>query len=198
MNPLTDWPDDDEEKRLLADFATDARTAGEAVAERYWPLLVAFLRRTFSRVDDHLREEAAGTTLLDLVKCPERYKPELASLRSYLQRSARCDLLNLLRRENRARTVPLDSVAQPAEHRNDPRDATDNPLDDPRLAAEIEAFNADERATFELMCDEVRDTDEYAKRLGLSHLPTDERRAAVKRVKDRVQKRLVRARGELS
>jgi hypothetical protein len=193
VNPLTDWPAPDEERRFLVELAADTPTAQGALAELYFPLLMRFLARKFPRVEAHLREEAAGQAVLDFVRPPRRYDPTRARLGAYLRVAARNDLLNLLARERRARRgIPLDSVAEPTDHRNTLRD-DELGWNDPRLTAEIAAFDTHERAAFDLMLEDVHDTAAFADRLNLGNLPAEEWASAVKRVKDRVKKRLVRA-----
>ena len=192
MNPPTDWPAPDEEDRLLTQLNTGTPTAQGGFAELYFPLLVQFLARKFPRVAADLREEAAGQAVLDFLRPPRRFDPT-RRLGAYLRVAARNDLLNLLERDRRARRgIPLDSVAEPADRRNSTRDV---PLtwDDPRLVAEVAAFDADERAAFEQLLEDPRGTASFARRLNLGHLPPAEQAAAVKRVKDRVKKRLARA-----
>lgn len=193
MNLFTDWPAPDEERRLLAQLDTGARTAREAIAARYHPLLIQYLARAFRREAPDVREEAAGQAVLDFVCRPQQFDPLRMELGAYLRMAARNDLRNLLARERRARRgIPLDSVAEPADRRNTTRD-DDLTWDDPRLKAVIAAFDTDERAAFELLLEGTRDTVAFARRLRLDHLPRSEQAEAVKRFKDRVQKRLVRA-----
>ena len=60
------------------------------------------------------------------------------------------------------------------------------------------SFSVDELAVIELMGEGVRDTASYADVLGISHLPLDEQRAAVKREKDRLSGQLERLRERLA
>jgi hypothetical protein len=193
VNPLTNWPAADEEDRLLAQLHSGVPTAREELAACYLPLLMRFLECGFPRVAAELRDDASDRALMDFLLFPQRFDPTLRGLGVYLRMAARRDLLNLLERERRARRgIPLDSVAEPADHRNMRRE-DELAWDDSRLAAEIAAFDPAERGTYELILEGARDTATFAARLGLAHLPDAEQVAAVKRVKDRVKKRLVRA-----
>lgn len=193
MNPPTTWPSPDEELGLLARLDAGSRTAREEIAARYLPLLIRFLAGAFPRPDADLRDDAAGRALLDFLCRPRRFDPFRGGLGAYLRMAARNDLRNLLDRERRARRgIPLDSVAEPPDRRNTRRD-DELTRDDPRLAAELAAFDADERTVFELVLEAARDTAAFAARLDLGHLPAAEQATAVKRVKDRVKKRLSRA-----
>jgi RNA polymerase sigma factor (sigma-70 family) len=193
VNPLTQWPIPDEEHQLLTQLDAGTPTAREELAVRYLPLLMHFLARAFPRVAADLRDDAADRALIDFLCSRHRFDPTRATLGTYLRVAARRDLLNLLDRERRVRRgIPLDSGAEPADHRNNTRD-DELAWDHPRLAAELAAFDTQERVAYELILGGVRDTATFARRLNLEHLPAAERVNAVKRVKDRVKRRLVRA-----
>lgn len=193
MNLPLDWPTLNEEHQLLTQFTTNTPTAREAIAARFLPLLMRFLEHAFPRVAAEHRDDAADRALLSFLCSPSRYEPTLGRLGAYLRMAARRDLANLLERERRARRgIPLDSVAEPADQRNMKRDEEPT-WDDPRLAAERAAFDPDERIAFELMLGGTRDTSAFVNSLGLAHLATDKQVVAVKRVKNRVKKRLARA-----
>lgn len=195
MNPLTDWPDDEEEQQLLGALHAGAPTAPNALAGRYLPLLAAHLRGAYPRAtDDHIHG-AVDEALMNFLERPARYDPARGSLATYLRLSARGDLQNALARDARHRGASLDSVAEPPDHRKDTR-SPDDPLADPRIAAELAALSAAERAVLELMIEGVRETDAYAAVLGITDRSADERRAEVKRAKDKLQKRLGRALGD--
>jgi DNA-directed RNA polymerase specialized sigma24 family protein len=195
MSPHADWPDDEEEAQLLAALHTGGPTAPNALAKRYLPLLVAFLRGRYPHAsDDHLNG-AADEALMSFLVQPARYDPARGPLSTYLRLSALGDLKNAFARDAKHRAVSLDSVADVPNPRNQ-IDATESPLADPRITAEVAALAPEERAVLELMCEGVRDTDEYAEELGLLHLSIEERRAEVKRTKDKLQKRLSRALGD--
>jgi hypothetical protein len=197
MEPLPDWPAQDEEKQLLAALRSGTPTAKEEIAARYHRLLVAHLERTCRWAAEELCNDAADRALLDFLLAPGRYDPARARLGAYLRLAAKGDLLNLWDQERRARRgIPLDSVAEPADRRNNKRDE-ELTFDHPRLAAEVAAFDAEERAAFELMLEGARDTAAFARTFDLGHLPEAEQALKVKRVKDRVKKRLARAAEDL-
>ncbi len=171
----------------------------------YLPGLLTYLQRRFSRVDPHLCEEAAATTLIDYVKAPERFDPSRGELGRYLQMSARRDLFNLLRRERRQRPghVLRFSVEIVEEHGNPFQE--DEPLD--RLVRDEEAAQRDallrsieaecdepERRVLRLMLEGEADTAAFAAALGIGHHSAEEQARAVKRVKDRIKKRIGRRR----
>jgi hypothetical protein len=155
--------------------------------------LLAFLDRAFPKAPDDLRGEAANEALVGFLSHPDRYDPTRCGLGAYLRMAARGDMKNLLAREARHRRgIPLDSVEEPVDDRNSECD--DEPTwDHPALAAETAALEPPERITFELIRAGVRDTATFVRRLALTHLSAEEQNRTVKRLKDRVRKRLSRA-----
>lgn len=196
MNPNTDWPAPDEERELLNQLGTGTPVAREAVAVRYLPLLTRFLASRFARTDPDVREGAAHEVLVAFLNGTSGFDPTKGRLGAFLCRAARCDLLNLIERERKHREANrLHSVAEPAARGNSDHDR-ERFADHPRLSAEIAAFGPEERAGLDLLLDDTRDTATCAARLGYGHLPAREQTAVVKRVKDRVKKRLARALGD--
>lgn len=197
MNPRPDWPAADEEKRLLAALHSGTPTAKEEIAARYHRLLIAHLERCCRWAGEELCNDASDRALLDFLLVPARYDPGQLGLGAYLRMAAGRDLLNLWEQERRARRgIPLDSVAEPVDRRNNEADENLS-LDHPRLVTERAALDPDEEVTLELMRVGARDTATFARRLRLDHLPEAEQAREVKRVKDRVKKRLARAVGDL-
>lgn len=193
MNPLADWPTPDEERQLLAALASGDRTAHNALAVRFLPLLTHHLGRAFPHAPDDLRNAAADRALVALLCGRTSFDPARGGLGKYLRMAARGDLRNLLGRESRTRRgIPLDSVAEPDNRRNNTWDE-ELTFDHPRLAAERAAFDPDERTTFELMRGGARETAEFVAGLKLEHLAPDEQVRRVRRLKGRVMKRLVRS-----
>lgn len=194
MTPPTDWPTPEEETHLLIELLSGSPTAREELAVRFQPLLMRHLACAFPRVAADARDTAADDALLSFLAAPARYDPARGRLGAYLRMSARGDLRNLLARNRRA-DLPLDSVAEPVAPRNLSRG--DEPTwDHPPLKAELAALDPLERVALELMQRGTRDTATFAGRLGFEHLPRAEQAAAVKRIKDRVMKRLTRAVGD--
>jgi DNA-directed RNA polymerase specialized sigma24 family protein len=199
-------PPPEEGLRLHARLCAGDPTASADFAAAYLPWLEAWLGRRFPRVAPDLRADAAEDALVSLIKRPGAYVPGRGDLAAYLTMAARADLANLLRKERRHRRalLPLQDVElSPAAGKYlvgaDPAAARD--------AAEGEAERADffagvaaglspgERLALELLRRGERSTDVFAEALGLAGLPGPERAAEVKRVKDRVKKRLRRAGG---
>jgi RNA polymerase sigma-70 factor, ECF subfamily len=157
-------------------------------------------------VDPDLCAEAAGDALLALIKNPQSYQPDQLHLEAYLRMSASGDLKNILKRENRhiSGRRSLESVElSPDEGKYLGQD--DDPSLPLQMAEEIEIARASipasvwdglgesEKGVLELMLQGERRTSAYARVCGIEHLPIDEQRSEVKRVRDRLQKRLERA-----
>jgi DNA-directed RNA polymerase specialized sigma24 family protein len=192
--PLSLW------ERLLA---RDASAWSELFTTFYDPL-IAWLSRRMRYADPHLIEEAAETALLALGNNPQGYDPRRASLEGYLRLSARGDLLNLLRRERRHRLKRCDlRLVEDGVEAGKYPGREDDPSWRLCLAEETErllrpppGLSEGERRVWELMQRGERATSVCAEALGLSHLPRHEQAVKVKRVKDRISKRLERAGGE--
>jgi hypothetical protein len=189
------WPGEVESRRLAADLLGGLATAPGEIAAAFLGPLAAYLRRKFPNADPDLCEEAAGEAIVATVTRRNRFDPARLGLTSFLRMAARRDLQNRLAREARFRGIPLGSVAEPEQRGNGFAEEDTPGWDDPRLAAEIAAFDPTESLVLDLIRGGARETAEFVPPLGLSHLPPEEQAAAVKRYKDRVKKRLARAVG---
>jgi DNA-directed RNA polymerase specialized sigma24 family protein len=170
--------------------------AASDCAAVFLPVVQARLRASSPGLPEEFYLEAAGTALLDFLKRPAAFDPARRSLAGYLVMAAAADLKNLLRKEARYRPnlrvhVELDELPG-----NEPAEAGALRFEDfPDLMAVRDALPPPERAALDLMRQGERNTASFAAVLGLMHLPPDVRQAEVKRVKDRVLKRLQRAAG---
>lgn len=189
-------------RRLLADDPT----APADLASAYLDHLAEWLLARNPRVPDpHLHTEAAGEAIIALIKNPRSYDPARLSLEAYLHMSAQGDLRNLLRKERRhqAHRARWEAVElSPARGKelwdtaNDParivgrEDETAIPT-----APAPPGLTTRETGVLALMRAGERKTVAYARLLGLADRPIAEQRREVKRVKDRLQKRLARAGG---
>jgi hypothetical protein len=200
---------DPPEPTRAAEHALHARLlAGDPVApselaETYLPPLAAWLLRAFPHVDPHLVEDAATDAVLDTAQHPERYDPARLPLARYLRMAARGDLLNAWKSAQRraAHHASLDAVELHGVARNPTTEDTDDPAEivarrgntAPGLLAAVRAtFDPQEQAVVALMLDGERRTSVYARLLDLEHLTTADQAREVKRVKDRLDKRLRR------
>lgn len=184
---------------------TGDATAPADLALTYLDRLTDWLLTRNPRADSHDCATAAEDALLALIKNPASYRPERQSLEVYLRMSASGDLKNLWRAERRhsSRRASWESVEfSPAvgkylQEADDPawlieRDEVEAP---PIPARVQERLTPGESRVLELLRQGERRTEVYVAALGLSARPLTEQRRAVKRVKDRLKKRLERAGG---
>jgi len=201
------WPDDNEALGLYRQLVVGTPMASSDLCKVFLEPLIGAMLRANPRVDPHLCEEAAGSALLALIARPETYDERRASLAAYLRRSAQGDLINLLRREARHTRgrVPFQAVELGLAGGNVGQDDAE---DRAEMQAHEVAWRAradrifeqvrlglppPEQAVLDLMRGGERRTAPYASALGILHLPVDARRRQVKRVKDKIIKRIERA-----
>ena len=202
------------DRNRVADRTLHARllerdpTATADLINEYLQTLIDQLRRSFLQEDPHLVEEQAIDAVLRITEHPERYDPNRGSILSYLRMDADGDLRNArqkrLRRERRE--MPFELVELSGDGRNregawggDPAALVDQLSDsDPELWRTIRAqFDATEWQVVELMGDGERRTAPFAAVLGLTHLSEIKQAREVKRVKDKLKKRLERLAGRI-
>jgi hypothetical protein len=194
---------DDDGRALHARLLRRDPTAPPDLANRYLEGLVVSLRRSFirDRFDDDLLMTVAIELILDFGARPEQFDPDRLGLRAYLLMAAKRDVLNALQSERRRadRHVSLDDVElrSPARNRQwasatDPADTVVKALDDEQAAAVREHFMGRDREIVDLMWDGERRTEVFADVLGLQGRPWEEQVREVKRVKDRLKKRMQR------
>ncbi len=195
--PSRHWQDQQHQRILQHDI-----TAFAELCERALPHLVTFLRQHFPQSDFHLHETAAIDCLLNYQMRPGQYHPDQLSLFAYLRMAARGDLLNLIEK-NKRKARRLVDIDDPTIQSQIP--AQNSPDDEPAMqdwlaertsmpAAEIrKAFHAElndtDRQILQLMLAGVRETAVYADIMGITHLDVAEQKRAVKRAKDRVNKK---------
>lgn len=189
-----------------ADLALHLRlVAGDPTAVhdcivRWLPDLVRMLSAQFSAVaymDQHFIHTAAHDALMEYTSNPYKYDPQRASLKYYLLRSARGDLLNALRRDNtqRGKAISIELVEQSLSGGNISLEEHVIQKADARAAwNDVLAVITDplDRRMLALMLQGERATAAFVEVLGARHLSTREQKALVKRHKDRISKRLER------
>jgi RNA polymerase sigma-70 factor (ECF subfamily) len=194
------------ERELHARLLDGDPVASSDLFELVFERLVESLQPRFPRVDRDLIEQAVAGAVAQLALEPGRYQPERSGLLSFLRLDARGDLLNELEKlRRRARhETSLAEVELPASARNrvlrgeqDPAELTVQNEAESSWRAELDArLTPMERVVAELMIEGERRTAVFAQALGIVHLSQDEQRQEVKRVKDRLKKRLRRRRSE--
>lgn len=173
-------------------------TAFVALAEWIYGDLLRKTRLLAGRnADPALVEEAVGSALLEYLDDPRRYDPNKSSLLDYLRMAAYRDYLNAVDKEKRRAALSL------SHDDGRERDIVDDTqaihqlvqrIDMESLFQEIAVAFDDptDRQIVGLLLDGERNYAFYAQALDITHLPDEEQNAQVKRVKDRVAKRLRR------
>lgn len=183
---------------LVARLVALDPTVFNDIAAAFLGPLVAFLRRSHPRADEHLLFTAAEDAVISLLKNPKAFDPARGSLLGFLRMAARGDLSNALRTEERHQRnrAPRECVEDAPAAGNTEVDSPGPALDDPDLAAAVAAFTEPEQRFFALLRAGENRTGPLAAALGLADRPADEQRAEVKRTRDRLLKRLRRAKGD--
>ena len=182
--------------RLLAGDETAARD----LANVFYEPLLAHLRKTSPRrVSDDQIAEAAFEAWSSLTKNPgnlERTK----SLWKFLIHIAKCDLLNVVAKDDRRRKheKSQQAVELLPDRGIDPKES-ERQEEAAQARREIVSVVEDgltegERRCLELHLAGERKTAPYAVALGLADRPAAEQEAATKRTKDKVKARIQRAR----
>lgn len=146
-------------------------------------------------VDPDIYLSAVYEALTDYFKNPRKYNPAKSGLLTYLRLACRRDLQNLIRKESRhvSGRVSLESVKYGRSDGNDISDRIADELDGQRLVADLtQGMTSDERAVLALMMEGERSTRVAAEAMNIGHLSSGEQRRQVKRVKDRIKKRIRR------
>lgn len=187
-------------QRLLAG---DVTTFAE-IAEFALPILTERLSKKFPNLDDpHLVDMAVVDALMSYQGHPTQYNSSKLRLEQYLYMSARGDLLNLLKKQNKdIALVPLVEIVELEEPGSEYGVEV---KDDVNIENEVTeklsptwrnicALLPDpiDQEMVQLMMDGTRETDIYAEVLGITALPADEQFSTVKRNKDRIKKILLR------
>jgi RNA polymerase sigma-70 factor (ECF subfamily) len=167
------------------------------------PLVAALAGKYPFPSDPDLVHDMVTDAITRLVKEPARYRPERGSLWSYLYMDANGDIKNALSRQR-----PTLRLVRAGE------DGEEEGYDPPDLDVEVEGEVLDrvhpeglpegvtreavrdalrrtfpeerDRALVSLMSDGVRETDRYARVLGIADRPVDEQQRLVKQHKDRL------------
>jgi RNA polymerase sigma-70 factor (ECF subfamily) len=198
--PARDWQDQIH-RRILHNDAT----AFAELCEIALPGLVQFLQSRFSGQESHLCESTAIDCLLSYYQAPKAYDPRQISLFAYLRMAARYDLLSAIDKEQRLNQrltslEELDGLHQKEDELDgDSQLALDDLLQrhtdwsfaEITKALEAHLDRAEKRCLW-LMLEGVRENARYVETLGLQSLDEDSQRLEVKRVKDRLVKKLQR------
>ena len=146
-------------------------------------------------VDPDIRTLAVYEALTDYFKNPGKYDPSKRGLMGYLRMAAKGDMQNLLRKESRHVTgrVSFEDVEFRQSSGNDISEMVAEDIDGRRAVDELtREMSPDEQAVFSLMLEGERSTHTAAEVMGIGHLAPAEQSREVKRVKDRIKKRIQR------
>ena len=169
--------------------------------------LIAWLAAKNRAIPGDIVAEAAEDAILALIRSPDSYDPAKSDLRGYLGMSAQGDLRNVLRREKKHHAGRISFGA--VEH-SDLEGKYLGMDDDPSLPTRIEeelrglgggvpssvrdGLTTAEVRVLDLMLLGERRTGAYAVAYGIADLAPPEQRLVIKQVKDKLKKRLDRAR----
>lgn len=200
MSESISLPSQAQALRLHRQLCDNDGTAPVAVCRAYLDPLLTWIEDKNRRAPPELCEEAVHLALCGYLHDPATYDPERGELASYLRMAAQGDLLNLLGKEQRHQRgrVSLTAVELSPDagkylgREDDPslrlRIAEEQTADDPVR----DGCDEGERRVLDLMREGERHTAAYAAALGIGHLSGEEQERQVKRVKDRLKKRLER------
>ncbi len=159
----------------------------------YATLVQDLRKRVHQETDPVLVEEAVGEAFLNYCRHPERYNPQLISLRSFLLMEGEHDLKNALARERRQTQyqVSLASLYDTNEDQDiiDESQNLDAHIQGEELREHILSTFTDpvDRSIAELILDRIRSPEPYINLLKLDGLQKSEQAKQVKRHKDRIK-----------
>jgi CheY-like chemotaxis protein len=189
-------PDRAVETDAMRALHLDLLSGEEAAAHRIFAIVVPSLHRAlstrFGRVPWDWLHDAAVDALLDYYRRPERFDPKRGvPLRKWLEYPARRNLLNRLALERRRRDHETKVSESELEACPAPNASHDFDLDN-YLRSILPDCTAAEYAALRLWICGERRTAVFAREAGADGLPSLEQRGVVKRLKDRLLKRLRR------
>ncbi len=197
-------------ERLLnihARIMTGDMIAPSELAELALPILTDRLNKKYPDIfDPDLVDTAVTDALLNYFAHPDRYKPEKLSVIGYLFMSANGDLLNWLKPKSVERnSIQLDEDVEfgdrYAEIPIESSVAVDDANVEDDVFAHLSSIDSRIREIFSdprdqelvaMIMDGIRETEEYAKVLGIDHLDYSEQQEIVKKHKDRIKKMITR------
>ena len=146
-------------------------------------------------IDPDIYVSAVYEALTDYFKNPGKYKRDQRGLMGYLRMAAGRDMQNLLRKESRHVTgrTSLESVEFRQSDGNDISERVAEDIDGGRMIEDLkQGMTSEERAVFDLMLNGERSIKVAADAMNIGHLTPAEQTREVKRVKDRIKKRIQR------
>ncbi|MCE9564503.1 MAG: hypothetical protein K8U57_20890 [Planctomycetes bacterium] len=195
MPQSSTWPTEAETCRMATDLVSGVATAPGEIFSAFLNPVTHYLERRSRFADPEQCETAAADAIFAVVKRPSRYDPNRLELDAFLRMVARRKMASLFAKDNQhPKIISLEFVAEPVAHGN--HSPNDSPSwDDPRLVAEVAAFDPTESAVLELMRCGNRSSAAFATIPGLADVSPNELATLAKQWKDRIKKRLTRAVG---
>jgi uncharacterized protein with von Willebrand factor type A (vWA) domain len=170
------------------------------LAELVVPRIVKSLRRKYHAVSDqHLVDTAVSDAMLTYLKAPQKFDKSRGSLIGYLWMAAEGDLLNSLKQakvrgERQQEEKVVELQPRPTEYRvekraGNPEDIYASVEEQHRVSEQIGSVLPDpiDREIAQLMLDGVRETEQFARVLGILGENDRTRTLVVKRHKDRIK-----------
>jgi RNA polymerase sigma factor (sigma-70 family) len=207
MSPAPDcFPSNLEGLSLHLRLCDQDPTASADICRSYLPPLLAWIAMGFPKADPDLRQSAVHRALISYVIQPHSFDPERGELGSYLRMAARGDMINLLRQERRHHAKRISwRVVEDADFEGNWTGKDEEPEQAAARQEEADQANTilrqvsaglteEEKRVLDLMLAGERQTAAYALVLCVGDLSAQEQARAVKRVKDRIKKRLERGR----
>jgi hypothetical protein len=174
--------------------------APSMLAELVVPRVVERLRRKYHSVrDQHVIDTAVADAMLTYLKAPDKFDRGRGSLVSYLWISAEGDLLNSLKQlkirgerqqgENVVELLPRATEYGADEQGENPESIYVRAEEQGRIDEQVYSVLQDsmDREIAHLMLDGVRETNEFARILGILDKDSEEQAQIVKRHKDRIK-----------
>jgi len=183
----------DAHQRLVAGDPSAAATVFREVHR--W--LVHLLVRLFGTggLPEDIAEDLATDALVEYITHPTRFEPSRSKLSTYLALIAKRDAMNWLEKDRRTQRAH-DKLVE--------IDAAGGNIEEERYSVRIDAemvlrkfggqivTDVKDSAVLCLMLKGEDSTDVYAAAIGVAHLSLEERRAAVKKRRDKIERRLER------
>lgn len=198
---------EEEERSLHRRLVDGDATATADLARLFLDHLIGWLvQKNSSGVPKELCVEAAEDALIALMKTPASFNRGRGKrLAAYLRMSAQGDLRNILRREGRhyKNHIRLEDVELSPEAGkclvvdDDPLRSLERQEESANATKTVvapvrEGLSEAESRALDLVFQRERKTAVFAEALGITHLPKKVQQAEVKRVKDKLKKRLER------
>ncbi len=187
----------------LSRWRLGERFARDEIARLLLEPLVSWLRSIIPGKDPNHYDEAAENTILEFLDRTSTYQPGVNVLEGYLARSARRNLIDVIRSYDKKRCVasdeknassrielvPIDTLCLWSEN-HDPIerliDLEERTLANDRICEFRSCLSAVGRVIFDMMIEGIHETEAFAKVLRVADRSIPEQRRIVKREKDRI------------